>query len=77
MNYRCGYGDMLGLKMWTPCNMQEPPEQGEQIKSILITMEDDNGYRWVTNVLNKLAVKNSKIVAWMPMPEPYKEGTEE
>jgi hypothetical protein len=56
---------------WMPCSVKEPYEKGDQIKSILVTMEDYKGGRFVTNTLNKSSLKDNKIVAWMPVPQPY------
>jgi len=56
---------------WIPISKQPPPEQGDRIKSILVTMEDREGRRFVTNTLTKLATKENRVVAWMPIPAPY------
>ena len=56
---------------WVPIDERQPPEQGDRIKSILVTMEDREGRRFVTNTLTKLATKDNRVVAWMPIPEPY------
>lgn len=57
---------------WIPCSIKEPYEEGKPMKSVLVTMEDYKGYRFVTNTLDKRATKENKVIAWMPVPEAYK-----
>lgn len=57
---------------WIPCKERLPEENGEY----LVTREAKGKYNFVeivkkTNVSGDIA---SDIVAWMPLPEPYKEG---
>ena len=67
--------DYFESARWIPCSVQEPPEQDDRIKSILVTMEDSDGNRFVTNTLTKFATKENRVVAWMPLPEPYAGGS--
>ena len=57
---------------WIPVSKQQPYEDGKPMRSVLVTMEDYKGYRFVTNTLDKRATRENKVVAWMPVPEPYK-----
>ena len=58
-------------KIWIPCSEQEPYEKGDQIKSILVTMEDYKGDRWTTHTLNKSSLRDNSVVAWRPEFKPY------
>ena len=60
---------------WIPCSERLPETNGEY----LVTRASANLYCYIdivkkTNVSGDIA---NDIVAWMPMPEPYKEGEQE
>lgn len=57
---------------WIPVSQQLPYEGGKYMKSVLVTMEDCKGGRFVTNTLDRNVTRENKIVSWMPVPEVYK-----
>lgn len=55
-------------------------------KEVLVTIEDENGARTVKSshttdgkwwIEKKTTLSKFKVIAWMPMPEPYKENENE
>lgn len=68
-------------KGWTYCN-DELPEPGEEYlityafdgskKTFLSTSEFDVDYTWILDDDIK-HLKNVRVIAWMPLPEPVKE----
>ena len=57
---------------WIPVSQQLPYEGGKYMKSVLVTMEDCKGGRFVTNTLDRNVTRENKIVSWMPVPKVYK-----
>lgn len=66
--------DLLKKGQWIPCSEMLPEEEGEYI----VTCED-HWARWVSvseyypKIVDQSPWEtNSKVVAWMPLPEPYR-----
>ena len=62
----------INTNNWIPVSQQLPYEGGKYMKSVLVTMEDCKGGRFVTNTLDRNVTRENKIVAWMPVPDVYK-----
>ena len=56
---------------WIPCE-ERLPEVG---MSVLVTSK--NGYVYTSNIAHGEWEYGGEIVAWMPLPEPYKETADE
>lgn len=60
---------------WIPCS-ERPPEDGERV----IVQYGDGRLGVIERVRlkiwNLINSPYAKVVAWMPLPEPYKEGSE-
>lgn len=67
--------DMNVPSKWIPCSERLPEEEG----SYLLTLTTASGIRYVGMGLlfsdGKFA-KHDSVIAWMPLPEPYKGETE-
>lgn len=66
-------------QQWIPCKLKNqyyiPELNGCKDKPYLVTYETATGKRYVTktNIHNgRVQRKENRIVAWMPLPEPYK-----
>ena len=58
---------------WIPCSVRLPKEEGEYLVSF------DDGFIATTGYYDndfELWADAGEPLAWMPLPEPYKEGTE-
>ena len=58
-------------ELWIPCSEKLPYEGGKYMKSVLATMEDYQGGRFVTDTLDRRVTKENKVVAWTPLPNTY------
>ena len=58
---------------WIPCSSGELPRQGEQV---IGTFENDNGDMVAVPCIYmpQMLTKPWPLIAWMPLPEPYKEN---
>ena len=57
---------------WIPCSERLPEEEG----TYFLTVETTSGIRWVKSGMlysDEGFVLHGKVLAWMPLPEPYKE----
>ena len=76
------YEDLLERTRWIPCSERLPKENGEYI----VSLEDSvypwakffNG-KWFMLSVNAIAREfgEYEVIAWMPLPEPYKGGDDE
>ena len=67
---------------WIPCSERLPERDGAyQLKEFAVTI-NDGGRVYASHAsydfeAHKWIYHNGKIVAWMPLPKPYKEGKDE
>lgn len=73
--------------VWIPCSEQEPTVSGEYMitwvfkwndivrRYIGISRYDSSAVEWYKNSM-MCTYEEVKVVAWMPLPEPYKEVEE-
>lgn len=73
---------------WIPCSKELPHFSPEKQRSVLVTMEDLDGVRFVTTAkyheercewcnFKDSRYYDFKVVAWQPKPEPWKGKTDE
>ena len=66
---------------WIPCNWQNKEENlPQECKSVLICMKDSCGYQigvsYRTDYNRWEGYGRVNVIAWMPLPEPYREDGE-
>lgn len=57
---------------WIRVSEQTPYVDGKPMANVIVTMEDCDEGRFVTNALDKAVTRENKIIAWQPYPEVYK-----
>ncbi|MBR2706279.1 MAG: DUF551 domain-containing protein [Mogibacterium sp.] len=76
--------DMVASSMWIPCSERLPEENGESY--LTYQCADDNRYGWCQvlryddgwNCLNgDKSNEIKRVVAWMPLPEPWEGADDE
>lgn len=74
------FAKLYGTDKWTSALWRT------RSKEVLVTIEDENGARTVKSshttdgkwwIEKKTTLSKFKVIAWMPMPEPYKENENE
>ena len=55
---------------WTPCSERLP----EALEEVLVTSK--HGYVYTSRIVHGEFEYGGEVIAWMPLPEPYKEETE-
>ena len=97
----CWYDRLWGLRMaieiinqqpkvgeWIPCSKELPHFSPEKQRSVLVTMEDSDGMRFVTSAkyqeercewcnFKDPRYYNFEVIAWQLKPEPWKGKTDE
>ena len=54
---------------WIPCSERLPEERQE-----ILATTTDNAWGDVVIIRNYFKEMHKSVIAWMPLPEPYKEG---
>ena len=71
---------LSGLPRWVPVSERLPEEDGEYFVTVLDSYSGrpfvDSSHYFTGNVNNNGFYKAYKVIAWMPLPEPYKTESE-
>ncbi|MGN0331728.1 MAG: DUF551 domain-containing protein [Lachnospiraceae bacterium] len=78
--------DMEKVDEWIPCSKRLPPQPDDTellkikcLKPYLVSVQDsDYPYRafWNGKYFSDGYIKFENVIAWMPLPEPYRPGKE-